>query len=334
MSDVIVADRLVREFKVPAADGERNRRTRGFAGLFRPHKTVKRVVDEVSFSIRKGEFVGYLGPNGAGKSTTIKMLSGVLVPTSGSVHVLGREPYKHRQINARSIGVLFGQRSQLWWDLPLIESFRLLAKIYAIPRRIYEDRLAMFTDVLHLEHILHMPVRQLSLGQRMCGDIAAALLHNPEILFLDEPTIGLDIVAKANIQSFLRKINEELGVTVILTTHNLDDIEKLCKRVIFIDQGRVIYDGSTSEMVTEFGEHRYLVVDTGGWKPGELEWNGPEIVRIEERKLWFRIEDDAHIAPMIGMLNERLPILDLMVKEPGIEEIIKHIYEQKEYRNA
>jgi ABC-2 type transport system ATP-binding protein len=324
MNEVIIADHLVREFKVTAG-GPKGK------GLLpqwlNTRKTVKRVVDEVSFKIRKGEFVGYLGPNGAGKSTTIKMLSGVLVPTSGRVEVLGLEPYKHRQQNARSIGVLFGQRSQLWWDLPLVESFRLLAHIYSIPKRDYQERLNTFTKVLQLDSILHIPVRQLSLGQRMCGDIAAALLHGPEILFLDEPTIGLDIIAKTNIQSFLRKINEELQVTVILTTHNLDDIEKLCKRVIFIDQGRVIFDGPTTEMVASFGERRYLIIDTGGRMP--VDWKGPEIARTQDNKLWFSIEEDAEIAPLIGILNEMLPIVNLTVKEPGIEEIIKHVYDLK-----
>jgi len=334
MNEVIVAEHLVREFKVPAPAAERPARRGGLTGLFGSRKTVLRVVDDVSFTIRRGEFVGYLGPNGAGKSTTIKMLSGVIVPTSGTVEVLGREPYRHRQANARSIGVLFGQRSQLWWDLQLIESFRLLAHIYGIPRTVYEERLAAFTEVLQLGHILHMPVRQLSLGQRMCGDIAAALLHGPEILFLDEPTIGLDIVAKANIQAFLRKINEELNVTVILTTHNVDDIEKLCKRVIFIDHGKVIYDGSMADMAAAYGDHRYLVVDTGGWVPGEEEWHGPEIARTEESKLWFRIDDSDHLAPMIGLLNERLPIRDLTVKEPGIEEIVRSIYSHRAYANA
>jgi ABC-2 type transport system ATP-binding protein len=325
MNEVIVADRLVREFTVAAGGANK-----GWSGLlpsrwFGMGKSVKRVVDEISFTVSKGEFVGYLGPNGAGKSTTIKMLSGVLVPTAGRVEVLGREPYKHRQENSRAIGVLFGQRSQLWWDLPLVESFRLLARIYSIPRSVYQERLETFVEVLRLEPILYMPVRQLSLGQRMCGDIAAALLHGPEVMFLDEPTIGLDIVAKTSIQSFLRRINEELQVTVILTTHNLDDIEKLCKRVIFIDRGRVIFDGPTSDMVAKFGEHRYLVIDTDGRMPAE--WRGPAVARAEDNKLWFKINDDAEIAPMIGMLNDMLPIVNLTVKEPGIEEIIKQIYD-------
>ena len=218
-------------------------------------------VDDVSFRVNEGEMVGYIGPNGAGKSTTMKMLTGILVPSSGRVVVDGRVPYRQRVEHVRHIGVVFGQRTQLWWDLPTRESFELLRHIYRVPEARCRDNLAYFTELLELGPFLETPVRQLSLGQRMRADLAAALLHEPRILFLDEPTIGLDVVAKERIRQFLTDINRERGVTVILTTHDLDDIERLCPRVVLIDHGRVIYDGALEALRTRFGRQRTLVVD-------------------------------------------------------------------------
>ena len=205
--------------------------------------TVTRAVDGIDFSIEPGELVGYIGPNGAGKSTTIKMLTGVLVPTSGVVEVAGIVPWRDRERNARQIGVVFGQRTGLWWDLPLRDSFQLVATMYDVPRRRFRANMAVLTDLLGLDKFIDTPVRQLSLGQRMRGDLAAAMLHEPRILYLDEPTIGLDVVVKARIRAFIAGLNRSAGTTIVLTTHDLADVEQMCTRVILIDRGRVLYDG-------------------------------------------------------------------------------------------
>src|SRR5579872_2292025 len=218
----------------------------------RDYKTVS-AVDRVSFSIEKGEMVGYIGPNGAGKSTSIKMLTGILVPSSGQVRVNGYVPFRQRRQYVKTIGVVFGQRTQLWWDIAVIESFNLLRRIYDVPQKDFDARMERFNEILGIGDYLHTPVRKLSLGERMRCDLAAALLHNPPLLFLDEPTIGLDVVAKDHIRHFLRAINREFRTTVLLTTHDLDDIEELCRRIMIIDHGRVLYDGELSEL-----KHRLL----------------------------------------------------------------------------
>ncbi len=217
-------------------------------------------VGGVTMSLEPGELVGYIGPNGAGKSTTIKMLTGILVPTSGEVRVAGVVPYESRSVNARNIGVVFGQRSQLYWDLPLIESFELLRAIYSIPPATYRRNLDEFIALLAMDEFLRTPVRQLSLGQRMRGDFAAAMLHDPKIVYLDEPTIGLDVVAKEAIREFIARINAERGTTIILTTHDLADVERLCRRIVLIDHGLLIYDGDVERIKGEYGRYRTLVV--------------------------------------------------------------------------
>ena len=211
----------------------------------RDYRTVT-AVDRVGFSIERGEMVGYIGPNGAGKSTTIKMLTGILVPTSGEIRVNGFVPFRQRRQYVKTIGVVFGQRTQLWWDIAVIESFKLLRRIYDVPQRDFDARMERFNEILGINDYLHTPVRKLSLGERMRCDLAAALLHNPPLLFLDEPTIGLDVVAKDHIRHFLRAINREFHTTVLLTTHDLDDIEELCRRIMIIDHGRVLFDGHLS----------------------------------------------------------------------------------------
>ncbi len=220
----------------------------------------KVAVEGVTMALDEGELVGYIGPNGAGKSTTIKMLTGILVPTSGLVRVAGIVPYEQRTKNARRIGVVFGQRSQLYWDLPLIESFELLKAIYGIPPQRYRENLDHFTELLEMGEFLRTPVRQLSLGQRMRGDFAAAMLHDPRVVFLDEPTIGLDVVAKENIREFIARVNRERGTTFILTTHDLADVERLCRRIVLIDRGTLVYDGEIDALRDRYGTHRTLVV--------------------------------------------------------------------------
>jgi ABC-2 type transport system ATP-binding protein len=288
-------------------------------------------VDGISFRVESGEMIGYIGPNGAGKSTTIKMLTGILVPSSGYLSVDGRVPHQQRVEHVRRIGVVFGQRTQLWWDLPTIESFELLRHIYRVPEQRWRANLREFADLLELEPFLETPVRQLSLGQRMRADLAAALLHEPAILFLDEPTIGLDVVAKERIRQFLTDINRARGVTVILTTHDLDDITRLCQRVVLIDHGHVIYDGGLETLRTRFGRQRTLVVDLDGSLddgPAALQIANAELVRREGPRIWLRFDREATTAAaLIADVAARYRIRDLTVEEPEIEGIVRGIYE-------
>jgi ABC-2 type transport system ATP-binding protein len=290
-------------------------------------------VDGVSFRVETGEMIGYIGPNGAGKSTTIKMLTGILVPSGGHLSVDGRVPHQQRAEHVRRIGVVFGQRTQLWWDLPTIESFELLRHIYRIPEARWRANLREFTELLELGPFLDTPVRQLSLGQRMRADLAAALLHEPAILFLDEPTIGLDVVAKERIRQFLTDINRAHGVTVILTTHDLEDIARLCPRVVLIDHGHVIYDGSLETLRMRFGRQRTLVVDLDGpiddsaATPG-IQLANAELVRREGPRFWLRFDREATTAAaLIADVAARYRIRDLTVEEPEIEGIVRGIYE-------
>ena len=286
-------------------------------------------VEQVSFVIELGAMVGYLGPNGAGKSTTLKMLTGILVPSGGSIIVDGRVPHRERVAHVRGIGVVFGQRTQLWWDLPTIESFELLRHIYGIPHDRFQQNLRAFSALLELEPFLATPVRQLSLGQRMRADLAAALLHDPRILFLDEPTIGLDVVAKERIREFLAEINRERGVTVILTTHDLADISRLCPRVVLIDKGRVLYDGALAALQAHYGRWRTLVVDLAD-DVGELApLPAAELVRREGQRVWLRFDREATTAAaLIAHVVVHHAVRDLTVEEPDIEAVIRGIYEQ------
>lgn len=296
--------------------------------LFSREYQVKEAVQNVSFTIQKGEIVGYIGPNGAGKSTTIKMLTGILVPSGGEVLVDGLVPYQQRTENAKKIGVVFGQRTQLWWDLPLIESFELLRHIYKLPEERYKKNMARFSELLGMTEFIQTPVRQLSLGQRMRADLAAALLHDPEILYLDEPTIGLDVVAKEKIREFILEMNQERQLTVILTTHDMQDIERLCERMILIDKGTVIYDGPLAQIRSRFGKQRTLVVDLEE-SPAEVSVEGAELIRREDQKLWLRFNrDEVSASNLIARVSARWSIRDLTVEEPQIEAIISRIYQE------
>ncbi len=300
--------------------------------LTREHQIV-RAVDGISFRIAPGELVGYIGPNGSGKSTTIKMLTGILVPTAGEVVVNGRVPWQQRAEHVRHIGVVFGQRTNLWWDLPVIESLDLLRHIYRVPADRYRDNLRAFEKLLELGPFLSTPVRSLSLGQRMRADLAAALLHDPPLLFLDEPTIGLDVVAKERIRQFIRKMNRERGTTVILTTHDLGDVEKLCERVIMIDRGRLVFDGLLAHLRRRFGDGRVLVVDFAE-TPEEVALPGARLIRQEANRVWLQVEQDntvrnagGRMAELVPELFHRYRVLDLSVQEPEIEDVVRHIYE-------
>ncbi len=296
--------------------------------LTREYRLV-RAVDGISFSIAPGELVGYLGPNGAGKSTTIKMLTGLLVPTGGELVVNGRIPWKERQQYVADIGVVFGQRTTLWWDLPVIESLELLQHVYRVPVGRFRQNLAEFTQLLELEPFLNTPVRSLSLGQRMRADICAALLHDPALLFLDEPTIGLDVVAKERIRQFIRHVNGERGTTIILTTHDLQDVEKLCERVMIIDNGRLLFDGQLDELRARFDGQRELLVDFA--EPyDEVAVAGAEVVSQEKMSAIYRFRrEEAAASELIGRISQRFRIRDLAVREPDIEATIRRIYEEK-----
>lgn len=289
-----------------------------------------RAVDGVSFAIDAGEMVGFVGPNGAGKSTTVKILTGILVPTSGSVVVDGLVPYRRRKELARRVGVVFGQRTQLWWDLPLIESLELLRHIYRIAPDRYQANLAEFRALLELDSFLYTPVRQLSLGQRMRGDLAAALLHDPSIVYLDEPTIGLDVVAKHRIRGFLRRLNRERGVTILLTTHDVADLEQLCSRLIIVDHGKLLYDGGLEAMRERFGSERTLVVDLAGAASDSVTVDVPLVqqVRAEGPRRWLRFHRaETSAADLIAAILARYPVGDISLEEPEIEGIIRGIYE-------
>jgi ABC-2 type transport system ATP-binding protein len=286
------------------------------AGLLRRSRREVRAVDGLSFSVDAGEVIGYIGPNGAGKSTTVKMLTGILVPTGGGIRVAGIDPSRNRVRLARRIGVVFGQRTTLWWDLPLRDSFDVLHKMYAVPRDRYRENLGDLLDV---------PVRQLSLGQRMRGDIAAALLHDPEIVYLDEPTIGLDIISKARLREFLARINAERQTTIVLTTHDLDDIEALCSRVMVIDHGHKVYDGSLAGLRASQGAPRTLVVDLAS-SMDPIAVDGATVVKVDGPRQWLAFPADAFAAPLVARVAARYPLLDLSVAEPSIEDVIARIY--------
>ena len=286
-------------------------------------------VHDLTFSVDAGEMVGYIGPNGAGKSTTVKMLTGILVPTGGRVRVDGLDPSRDRVELARRIGVVFGQRSTLWWDLPLRDSFELLQKMYRIPRDRYRENLERFVDLLDLGAQLDTPVRQLSLGQRMRGDITAALLHDPEVLYLDEPTIGLDVVSKGRLREFLRSLNAERNTTLMLTTHDLQDIEALCERVIVIDHGTSVYDGTLSGLHLQGGSTRTLVVDLVDEAPAMVV-PGAEVRRVEGPRQWLSFPAEASAAPIVAAVAASYDVADLSIQEPDIEDVIRELYSRGE----
>ncbi|MFP3992153.1 ATP-binding cassette domain-containing protein [Streptomyces sp. E11-3] len=294
-------------------------------GLLRRERHQVRAVDGISFTVPRGEMVGYIGPNGAGKSTTIKMLTGILTPSGGTLRVAGIDPTRERTRLAHRIGVVFGQRTTLWWDLPLIDSYQLMRRMYRIPDSRFRANLDRCVELLDLAELLPVPVRQLSLGQRMRGDIAAALLHDPAVLYLDEPTIGLDVVSKAKVRGFLRDLNAEAGTTVLLTTHDLQDIEQLCKRVMVIDHGRLMYDGELTGL-HEVGEsERTLVVDLERELP-PIEVDGARVVKAEGPRQWLAFPAAASAAPLVTAIASAYPLVDLSIREPDIEAVIAKMY--------
>lgn len=320
---LIEVEDLVKAYKV-------NMRNKGLLGavksLLLPEYRMVEAVNGISFSIGKGETVGFIGPNGAGKSTTVKMLTGILAPTAGRIQVLGMTPQKERKRIAARMGVVFGQKTQLWWDLPVADTYDLLKYIYRIPPAVYTRNLEMFSDMLGLQEFIRTPVRQLSLGQKMRADIAAALLHDPEIIFFDEPTIGLDVVAKEKIREFLRIVNREKNTTMLFTTHDMDDIEQTCERLIIIDHGSKLYDGTVKEIRHNYGQDRTLAVEFAEAGDPPL-LPGVEVLERQGNKLRLRFrKEEIQVSQLIAKLSQSCNIVDLTVQEPDIESIIREIY--------
>lgn len=298
--------------------------------LFSPDFSYVQALEDVSFTIPEGEIVGYIGPNGAGKSTTIKIISGILIPDSGSCRILGVTPWKDRINHVKNIGVVFGQRTQLWWDVPVMDSFNLLKDIYKIPQKVYQDNLELLTSTLDLSSLLTTPVRQLSLGQRMRCEIGASLLHDPRILFLDEPTIGLDAVSKIAVRNFIKAINKEKKVTVILTTHDMYDIEALAERIILIGKGRILLDGTLTELKSRFAAQKTLTVDFEE-SDASISIEGTSLLSRTKERLTLSVDlEKTKVSDVISQLSNRLDILDLSVDSRPIEEIIVELY--KEYQ--
>lgn len=298
-------------------------------GLVRRRHRLVRALHEVSFQLETGEMLGYIGPNGAGKSTTIKVLSGILTPASGRVEVLGLTPHRDRQRLAGRIGVVFGQRTQLWWDLPVIESFELLRHIYKVPEGDYRRRLDQLVDTLDLGSYLDTPVRQLSLGLRMRADLVAALLHAPEILFLDEPTIGLDAVSKLAVRRFIRTLNQEQGTTVILTTHDMDDIEALCRRVVVIHDGGIFLDGTLGDLRRRVSGERRLIADLADGT-GEVAVAGARMLEREGNRVTLAFDpEQTPAAELIARVAAAYEVRDLFVENPPIEELVARLYGER-----
>lgn len=319
---VIEVEHLVKQFQSV-------KKEKGLKGsvkaLFKPeHRTVTAVKD-ISFSIEPGEIVGYIGPNGAGKSTTVKMMSGILTPTSGEVRINGISPVEDRKRVVQQLGVVFGQRTQLYWDLRLGESFELLRRVYDVDDRTFRENMDMMNEILDIDSIIDTPVRQLSLGQRMRGDLAAAMLHSPKVLFLDEPTIGLDVDAKHAIRKFIRQINQTRGTTVILTTHDLGDIQELCKRLIIINHGVIIEDGSLDELVERIAPYRELIIDF--YTEQHVEHPRAQIVRQEGARTVYRFpKREITAAKLIDEIGQQAAIKDISLEEADIDDIIRVAY--------
>lgn len=335
--NIIEIEGLEKTFKVL-------KRREGLKGTFkdlisRDYKYVK-AVDKISMKIKEGEIVGYLGPNGAGKSTTIKMMTGVLEPTKGKIVVNGNVPYKNRKLNAQNIGVVFGQRTQLWWALPVIESFKILKEIYRIDDKTFEENLKLFDELVNISSLYSKPVRQMSLGQRTLCDILAAFLHNPKVIFLDEPTIGLDISVKSKIRMLIKELNVKKKTTVILTTHDIGDIEALCDRVIIIDKGKIIYDNPFEKLKDMFGAYRTLKINVNNITKEKLDTLTSEINNLfvtsepliieNKEEDWISItvnQDEVALVDILSYLMKHIPVNDIKIEEVETESVIQKIYE-------
>lgn len=329
---MIYVDSVTKEFKKVVKDS-------GLKGsvksLFNRKYDIVKAVDDISFHVPKGEILGFIGANGAGKSTTIKMLTGILTPTSGSIQINGQVPYKNRKKYVKEIGVVFGQRTQLWWDLPLVETFSVLKQIYQVEDKAFNERMGLLNEVLELEDFIKSPVRTLSLGQRMRADLAASLIHNPKVLFLDEPTIGLDVAVKNNIRKAITQINEQEKTTIILTTHDLNDIESLCKRIVMIDKGKIMYDGSLTQMKSQFGKYREVNMSLFNNEQLEklnfianfkVEDDDIKVNRSKEKITVTFNAEKISISDMLSYILANVSVKDLSVNDVNIEEIVCRMY--------
>ena len=324
----VEAIRLVKEFRT-------FQRREGLLGavqdLFSREYSALRAVDGVSFTLSPGEMVGYIGPNGAGKSTSVKMLTGILVPTAGKVIANGFEPYRQRMGFTRTVGVVFGQRTQLWWDIAVVESFRLLKEIYDVSDADYKARMARFDEILELNRYLRQPVRKLSLGERMRCDMAAALLHNPPLLYLDEPTIGLDLLAKENIRQFLKEVNRDFNTTVLLTTHDLSDIEELCRRLMIIDHGRILFDGPLHDLKRMLWRQAHIRFELKSSEQGPaleaLALPGIQLDKVDDLTYRASFDREEHTSgDVIRRVVSAVDVRDIYIEEESIEEIVRRIY--------
>lgn len=316
-------------------------RGKGLSGMIKTLFSRKyeeiRAVDDVSFDIKEGEIVGYIGSNGAGKSTTIKMMCGILTPSSGKVLIDGREPYIKRRIVAKDIGVVFGQKTQLWWDIPLIESFKVLKEIYQVSDEDYKSRMEFLFSVLDIDEFLTQPVRTLSLGQRMRADLAASMLHNPKILFLDEPTIGMDVLVKEKIRQAIHALNAKFHTTVVLTTHDMADIENLCSRIIMIEKGKVIYDGPLGNIKRKFGNIKTLTLTVPpSINPQEVEPFSKDVeMFMNEDKVVLRFDaDNVKLEEVVQYAFAKYQAIDMKIADISIEDVVKKILAQQEKKHA
>ena len=324
MAVSIEAKNLTKEFivtkKEPGLKG-------AFKNLIHSEKSVFRAVNNINFSIDEGQVVGYIGPNGAGKSTTIKMMSGILQPTSGDVTIRGISPFQDRKKVVRNLGVVFGQRTQLYWDLRLGESFELLRRIYEIDDATYQKNLKILNDILNIQEIINTPVRQLSLGQRMRGDLAAAILHSPPVIFLDEPTIGLDVDVKYCVRQFIKDINDQYHTTIILTTHDLGDIEELCRRIIIINHGEIVHDCSLETLMNEFAPNRQLIVDLYQAPEQPIELRNARVIKQEGARICLEYnKKETSTGDVIEAIAANHSIQDISIEESNIEDVIRTIY--------
>jgi ABC-2 type transport system ATP-binding protein len=294
----------------------------------------KYALSDISFNIERGETVGYIGVNGSGKSTTVKLLTGILAPTHGSVRVFERDPFQHREKNAKAIGVVFGQRTQLWWDLPLIDSLRLIKMMYDVPRVKFDFWIKHLNDTLDLDEIINKPIRNMSLGQKMRAELIATLIHEPEIAFLDEPTIGLDLLAKEQIRAAITKLNQETGMTLFLTSHDLSDIESLCQRVIILDQGQKVHDGSMQNLTSALGSRRYLIVKTNDIVSIKLPTEIEELPASTGERTFMWDKSNLSAAQVISSLSNKIHIEDFTLRETGLEDIIRSLYQSYQERGG
>lgn len=323
---MIEVNELKKSYRIIDRDGSLNSLIKN---IFFPKYKKQEAVKGISFNIEEGKIVGFIGQNGAGKSTTIKMMTGILSPDSGSIRVLGLDPIKNKKEFAKNIGIVFGQRTQLWWDIPVVESFKLFKKMYKVSDEDYKNRMKQFDKILNINEFINKPTRQLSLGQRVRADICASLIHNPKILFLDEPTIGLDIVVKEKIRNFIKEINEKNNTTVILTTHDIDDIEKMSDSIILIDKGRIIYDGNIQNLKKQFSKCKRINIETGIFMKELLTQKMPNIKIVEEKCNAIEIEyekelyDDSFVFENILKCGE---VKSIESEENSLEDIIKEIY--------